>query len=162
MRFPGTLVALALAALPARAEIVLFDPAAPLDGMAERRFEGRTEWRIVPPPEGPALRAVPRDSAAMLYRERPFRLVEAPIATWRWRVERGQAGADLAVRDREDFAAALFFVFGEASLFAPESRVLIYAWSGDPAARTGAVVPSPRRPERVRSIVLRAGAVPGL
>ncbi len=73
-----------------------------------------------------------------------------------WRVERLQQRADVRVKDREDFAAAIFLIFGRPSLFNQDVPSLVYIWTNDRLPK-GAIVESPYHPGSVRDIVVRSG-----
>jgi hypothetical protein len=139
---------------PAR---ILADPAEPLErAWMAQSFAGVTDYAQVSIDGRAAIRAIGRNSASGLYRRVSLDLAVHPILRWEWRVDRLQPSADLAIGEREDFAAALFLLSGDsADLMAPE-RVLVYAWT---TARHDAesVVPSPHYPDRVRTIVVESG-----
>ncbi len=137
--------------------IVLADPAAPLEDHWDRRdFEGRTEFTATVIDGRPAIRAIGRNSASLLYRAVTVDPATHPTVAWHWRVDRLQPGADIRVREREDFGAAIFFLFGSPGLFNREVPTLIYGWSATPVA-AGTVVRSPNAPGHIRAIVVRPG-----
>lgn len=151
------MLAIVPAAAGARASspILLSDPAQRLvEAWQERDFGAATEFTQVTVDGVSAIRAVGRQSASGLYRTVDLRLAGHPLLRWRWRVDRLQASADLRVGDAEDFAAAIFLIFGEPG--APDSRSLAYVWTSDRLS-VETIVPSPHYPDQVRSIVVESG-----
>lgn len=150
------MLSLLVATAQAGSSIIVADPAERLDlAWREQDFGAATEFSQVTIDGVAAIRAVGRNSASGLYRTVELRLSEHPLLQWRWRVDRLQASADLRDRDAEDFAAAIFLIFGEAGT--ADSRSLAYVWTNDRLA-VETVVPSPRHPGQVRSIVVESGA----
>jgi hypothetical protein len=138
-------------------EAVLVDPAQPLDQTwTHQRFERETDYERVTFDGMDAIRAVGRDSASGLYREVQVRIADYPWLEWRWRVDRLQGTADIRVKNREDFAAAIFLIFGRPSMFNREVATLAYVWTSGRLPE-GSVVDSPYHPGSVRSIVVRSG-----
>jgi hypothetical protein len=161
--FTSRLVAfsvLALAfALPASGKepVLLADPAAPLDeAWTHQRFSAATEYDRVTLEGVAAIRAVGRDSASGLYRDVRYRVAEHPCLAWTWRVDRLQQTADIRIRAREDFAAAIFLIFGRPSMLNRDVPTLAYVWTGGHLPQN-AIVDSPYHPGSVRSIVVRSG-----
>src|SRR3546814_7551085 len=64
--------------------------------------------------------------------------------------------ADIRIKEREDFAAAIFLIFGRPSMFNRDVPTLAYVWTSSQLPED-AVVDSPYHPGTVRSIVLRSG-----
>lgn len=150
------LAALLPIAAAASAPVILADPSLGLDGFWQQRDFGKaTEFTQVTVDGVSAIRAVGRDSASGLFREVKLDLREHPVLQWSWRVDRLQASADLSDAAAEDFAAAVFMIFGDPG--SAESRSLAYVWTNDRLAPE-TVVRSPHRPDRVRSIVVESGA----
>lgn len=83
----------------------------------------------------PAIRAAGRGTASGRYRQVTYRPAEHPWVEWTWRVERLYRCADLRRVDREDFAAAVSFVFGRPGLLNRNVPGIAYLW-------TSAVLPS--------------------
>jgi len=99
-------------ALAAGAPLVLVDPAAPLAETWQHRVFGRaTEYHRVEVDGRAAIQALGRDSASGLYRRVAGRVAERPWLESAWRVEHLQPSADIRVKAREDFAAAIFLLF---------------------------------------------------
>src|SRR3546814_696513 len=86
-----------------------------------------------------------------------YRIAEHPWLEWTWRVDQLQHAADIRVRDREDFAAAIFLIFGRPSMLQPDVPTLVYVWTTD-LLPENSVVDSPHYPGVVRDIVVRSGA----
>jgi hypothetical protein len=137
--------------------LLLVDPAQALDqAWTHQRFEGATDYETVRLDGTDAIRAVGRDSASGLYREVQVRSADHPWLEWTWRVDRLQATADIRVKDREDFAAAIFLIFGRPSMFNRDVPTLAYVWTSNRLPE-GSVIDSPHHPRSVRSIVVRSG-----
>src|SRR3546814_11877184 len=62
----------------------------------------------------------------------------------------------IRIKEREDFAAAIFLIFGRPSMFNRDVPTLAYVWTSSQLPED-AVVDSPYHPGTVRSIVLRSG-----
>src|SRR3546814_11442519 len=67
--------------------------------------------------------------------------------------------ADIRIKEREDFAAAIFLIFGRPSMFNRDVPTLAYVWTSSQLPED-AVVDSPYHPGTVRSIVFRSGGEP--
>jgi Protein of unknown function (DUF3047) len=122
-----------------------------------RTFGAATLYESVMLDGVPAIRAIGRESASGLYRETPYRVGDRPWLEWTWRVDQLQETADIRVKSREDFAAALFLIFGRPSMTKRKVPTLAYVWTSG-SVPVSAVVASPHRPGSVRSIVVRSGA----
>jgi len=146
-------------ALPASGEepLLLADPAEPLDeAWTHQRFGAATQYDRVTVEGIAAIRAVARDSASGLYRDVRYDVAEHPWLAWKWRVDRLQQTADIRVKAREDFAAAIFLIFGRPSMLDRDVPTLAYVWTGG-CLPENTVVDSPYHSETVRSIVVRRG-----
>jgi len=143
--------------LSAEQPIPLADPTAPLqETWTFQRFTGETDYRRTKLDGVPTIRAVGRMSASGLYRDVDYRLANHPWLEWTWRVDKLQRTADIRVKDREDFAAAIFLIFGHPSMLNPDVPTLAYVWTSD-LLPEGSVVGSPHHPDSVRDIVVRSG-----
>jgi Protein of unknown function (DUF3047) len=141
----------------ARSPVLLADPKLPLQqAWTHQRFEGATDYERVELNGMAAIRAIGRDSASGLYREVRYRVEEHPWLEWTWRVDRLQATADIRIKDREDFAAAVFLIFGRPSMFNRDVPTLAYVWTSDRLPEES-VVDSPYHPGSLRDLVLRSG-----
>lgn len=135
----------------------LVDPAAPLEReWKERAFGEPTDYETVQVEGRPAIKAFGKGTASGLYREVSFSVGTHPLVRWSWRVDRLQSQADIRRKEKEDFAAAIFFLFERPTLADPDVPVLGYVWANGAVAQ-GSVVPSPRRPKTIRSIVVEEG-----
>jgi hypothetical protein len=146
-------------ALPAfgKEPVLLADPAAPLgEAWTHQKFNSATQYDRVTVKGVAAIRAVARDSASGLYRDVRYDVAEHPWLAWTWRVDRLQQTADIRIKAREDFAAAIFLIFGRPSLLNRDVPTLAYVWTGGRFPEN-AVVDSPYHPGTVRSIVVRSG-----
>lgn len=155
------LSAFALAsALPASGEepVLLADPAVPLgEAWTHQKFNAATQYDRVTVKGVAAIRAIGRDSASGLYRDVRYKVAAHPWLAWTWRVDRLQQTADIRIKEREDFAAAIFLIFGRPSMFNRDVPTLAYVWSSGRLPEN-AIVDSPYHPGSVRSIVVRSGA----
>jgi hypothetical protein len=141
----------------ASASLLLANPELPLqETWSDQRFTGATDYERVTLDGVAAIRAVGRNSASGLYRDVRYRIVEHPWLAWTWRVDRLQQTADIRVKAREDFAAAIFLIFGHPSLFNRDVPTLAYVWTNG-RLRKNSIVDSPYHPESMRSIVVRSG-----
>jgi len=153
-------LALTLVAVPfalARNPLLLADPAAPLAAAwTHQRFGAATEYTGVVLDGVAAIRAIGRNSASGLYREFSYRVTEHPWIEWTWRVDKLQRTADIRVKAKEDYAAALFLIFGRPSRVNRDVPTLAYVWT---SARNpeGAIVDSPYHPGTTRNLVVRSG-----
>jgi len=157
--FVGVVVAAmsSVTAAVATGPTTLADPAAPLEqAWTHQRFSGETDYQRMRLDGVAVIRAVGRGSASGLYRQVDYRVSEHPWLEWTWRVDRLQRTADIRVKEREDFAAAIFLIFGRPDMFDQEVRTLVYGWTSDRLSEC-AVVDSPHHPGLVRSIVVRSG-----
>lgn len=137
--------------------VLLADPAAPLgEAWTHQRFNAATQYDRVTVEGVAAIRAVGRDSASGLYRDVRYAVAEHPWLAWRWRVDRLQETADIRAKAREDFAAAIFLIFGRPSMLNRNVPTLAYVWTGGRVPEN-AIVGSPHHPGSVRSIVVRSG-----
>ncbi len=145
--------------IPAMAaeSIVLADPTAPLsEAWTHRRFTGATEYETTLLDGVAAIRAIGRDSASGLYRDISYRIADFPWLEWFWRVDQLQRTADIRVKDREDFGAAIFLIFGRPSMLNRDVPTLAYVWTSD-RVQEGTLVRSPHHPDSLNDIVVRSG-----
>lgn len=156
----AALTALGLvAAIPAFAKdpLLVVDPAAPLaETWTHQRFGAATEYKGIMFDGVAAIRAIGRNSASGLYRDFCYRIAEHPWIEWTWRVHRLQRTADIRVKAGEDYAAAIFLIFGRPSMLNRDVPTLAYVWT---SARIpeGSIVDSPYHPGTTRNIVVRSG-----
>jgi len=126
-------------------ERVLVDPSQILSTARLIAFKGVNSYALEQGPSGPALRSTPNGSASGLYEEVNVEGRDLRAIQWSWRVERLHQSADVRDLSREDFGAALMFVFGEPSFFNRDVPTLAYIWTSTPVAN-GARIPSRRFP----------------
>lgn len=142
----------------AGAPLLLADPAVPLQqAWTHQSFGAATRYESVMLDGVRAIRAVGRESASGLYRVTPYRPADHPWLEWKWRIDQLQRTADISVKSREDFAAAIFLIFGRPGMINREVPTLAYVWTSG-RVPAGAMVASPHHPGLVRSIVVRSGA----
>lgn len=148
---------IAIALARAGAPLPLADPKASLQqAWTHQRFGDATDYETVELNGVTAIRAIGRDSASGLYRETAYRIKEHPWLEWAWRVDQLQRTADISRKSHEDFAGAIFLIFGRPSMLNRDVPTLAYVWTSDLLPR-GAVVDSPHHPGSVRSVVVRSG-----
>lgn len=148
-----------IAAIPAFAKepLLVADPAAPLaEAWTHQSFGTATEYKRIMLDGVAAIRATGRKSASGLYRDFRYRIAEHPWIEWTWRVNRLQRSADIRVKEGEDYAAALFLIFGRPSTLNRDVPALGYVWT---SARLpeGSIVDSPYYPGTTRNIIVRSG-----
>lgn len=132
-----------ISSTPAEAANVLVDPATLLATAKRMDFVGRNEMAVVHADGDGVLRSTPNNSASGFYLKTVMDGRQLTDVRWTWRVDVLQPSADLRVLAREDSAAAIFFIFGEPSLFTHDVPTLAYVWTGTPVA-VGTVFPSAR------------------
>jgi len=98
-------------------------------GWAAKKFQGETNYRVVPADGGHALRAEAAGSASGLVYEVEFAPTEVPILTWRWKVENLVAKSDPTRRAGDDYPARVYVIFPH--WFFPKTRSLNYIWATD-------------------------------
>ena len=157
----ATVLAMLVGASPSSrgaAPLLLADPTAPIEAFwTEKAFGTPTTYRRVSIDGVPYIRATGQKSASGLYREvGEYKVADHPCLEWTWRVDSLQRTADIRTKGAEDFAAAIFLVFGRPTLISPDVPTLAYVWTSGRVPR-GDVVPSPRHPGSLRSIVLESG-----
>lgn len=148
-----------VAAVPAFATepLPLVDPTAPVaETWTHRRFGAATEYERIMVDGVAAIRAIGRSSASGLYRDVRYEVVEHPWIEWTWRVERLQRAADIRVKAKEDYAAAIFLIFGRPSMVNRDVPTLTYVWTSA-LIPEGSIVDSPYHPGTTRNIVVRSG-----
>ncbi|MEB3222253.1 MAG: DUF3047 domain-containing protein [Candidatus Sericytochromatia bacterium] len=107
-------------------------------------------------PDGPVVRVDADDSASMLVRLVAFDPRREPIVSWRWRIASPPTAGDERVKERDDCAARVYFVWGlrsRSDVFS--SKGLAYVWGR--TRRVGEVGASPFT-DQVGVVTLRSGA----
>jgi hypothetical protein len=119
---------------------------------------GETDWTLANTDGEVVIEAVGRGTSSALARWIEIDTGLCPVVEWSWRVDALPAGSNLSVREREDVAASLMFVFGDpGSLGNPKPVPTIrYVWAGANNA-VGEIVDSPFFPGTLRNIVVRSG-----
>ena len=148
-----------VAAIPAFAKepLLVVDPAAPLaETWTHRSFGAATEYKGITLDGVAAIRAIGRNSASGLYRDFRYGIAEHPWIEWTWRVERLQQSADIRAKTTEDYAAAIFLIFGRPSIVNRDVPTLAYVWTSARISE-GSIVDSPYHPGTARNIVVRSG-----
>jgi hypothetical protein len=86
----------------------------------------------------------------------PFDPQKFPVVSWRWRVARLPAAADISKKTGDDAAARLFVTFANHdSSHGRHRRALIYVW--DAKYPVGTIIASPYFPRTQKAIVLESG-----
>jgi hypothetical protein len=129
------------------------DPARMIETAKRMDFVGKNAFVKEQTTEGLALRSTPQRSASGLYQRVNIRANSLRPVTWRWRVDKLQRSADIRKLATEDVGAAIFFVFGEPSVWNKDVPTLGYVWTATPVAN-GAILRSLRY-DRLRYIQLR-------
>ena len=138
----------------------LFDPARAIEQdwrvmpLAQDGETRTTDYRIASYQDRLSIRAEGRRSASALLLRTDFDADVCPYLEWEWRVERLQEGASLYERDKEDVAASILLVFGEAA--DGDAPTLRYAWTTAKVPEE-TIIDSPGRPGVLRSIVVQSG-----
>ncbi|RMD82982.1 MAG: DUF3047 domain-containing protein [Candidatus Dadabacteria bacterium] len=79
-----------------------------------------------------------------------------PVVSWRWKISRVIASADLYRKDGDDSAAKLYILFGGPSRWNPfDKRLIVYVW--DNRLPPGTILPNAWEPEKARMVVLESG-----
>ena len=148
-----------LGSVPAKADmpLVLADPSLPLASAWEHRSFGEpTDYSADVVDGVAAIRAEGRVSASGLYRRVHYTVRDHPWLEWSWRVDAMQRTADIRLKERQDFAAAIFLIFGQPSVLRRNVPTLAYVWTSA-GMLTGDVVESPRRKDVIRFMVIKSG-----
>lgn len=144
---------------PAKADtpLVLADPSLPLASAWEHRSFGESTDYSIDVIDGiAAIRAEGRISASGLYRRVQYSVRDHPWLEWSWRVEVMQRTADIRLKEKQDFAAAVFLIFGQPSILRRNVPTLAYVWTSAGMLK-GEVVEGPRRKDIVRFMVIESG-----
>jgi hypothetical protein len=140
-------------------EIPLFDASDALgEDWQHVRVWGETDWRLSAMGGEVVIDAVAEGTSSGLARWVEIDTGACPIAEWSWRVDALPPDADLSVRDREDVAASVIFVFGDPGSLSNPMPVptLRYVWASANNA-AGEIIDSPFFPGSLESIVVRSG-----
>jgi len=137
--------------------IVLLNPELALDGEWEHRRLKRsdTEYVHVETGLGHTIRATGNQSASILYRFFEPISLNCDRMRWSWFVQEPQPGSDLRVKGRDDVAASVFVMFGDAGLFQDKPvPTLKYVWANKQHNK-GDIIAGPYQKEFIRTIVLQ-------
>lgn len=140
----------------AMAESVLADPAAMLSSGVRTDFIGSNRLSTEPGPAGSCLRSQPSRSATSIHAAVRSARSDLTRVSWTWRVDKIHMTADIRVREREDFAAKIAFVFGEPTWWNRDVPTLAYVWTSTPV-KNGTLIRSTRF-DNLRYIQLRGSA----
>lgn len=123
-----------------------------LDGWAEKRFEGDTDYRLVTLDGRRVLRADSRGSASGLFRKLRVDLRETPFLNWSWRVENRLATGDEQTRGGDDYAARVYVVV-DGGLLLWRTKAVNYVWAH--GAEKGATWPNAFAGNSARMVAVR-------
>lgn len=139
--------------------IVTLNPATDLSAWDRHDFSGETLYEARMSDMGIALRARSNDGdASLLWRRVDISLSAMSQASWAWRVDEIQESAEMTVKGRDDYAAAIFFMFEEPGMFNPNPKTLAYVW-GSTDVMTGDIAASARN-RNLRAFVLHDETTP--
>ncbi len=131
----GLVVGLALGPASASAATDLaFSPREILD-WPERRFAGRTEYRLTTRDGETVLQARARGQASARYLERDIDLAATPYLKWCWRVSGLYPGLDERTKAGDDYPARVYVV-RRTGLMPWQVQSVNYVWSSTQAAGT--------------------------
>ena len=136
------LMALLLAAHPARAEPLVLEWPTPGDigDWDVKEFEGETHYHVLEVDGRRVLEAHSVSTASSLFLEREIDLTRTPILEWSWRIEKPMAVKNEQIKEGDDFAARLYVVApGEGWFGMP--RAINYVWTN--RTRIGDAWPNP-------------------
>ena len=136
------LMALLLAAHPARAEPLVLEWPTPGDSgdWDVKEFEGDTHYHVLEVDGRRVLEAHSVSSASSLFLEREIDLTATPILEWSWRIEKPMAVENERIKEGDDFAVRLYVVApGEGWFGMP--RAINYVWTN--RTRIGDAWPNP-------------------
>jgi len=101
-----------------------------LIGWQEKRFEGRTDYRLATRDNRTALRAHSDGAASGLFKEITVDLAKTPVLHWSWRVDNLLEGVDERSKAGDDYPARVYVVFS-GGLFFWRTRAINYVWSSN-------------------------------
>ncbi|MCB1519005.1 MAG: DUF3047 domain-containing protein [Hyphomicrobiaceae bacterium] len=159
VRCMAVLLAALLLTQPTMAESVLADPATMLSSGVRTDFVGSNRLSAEPGPAGICLRSQPSRSATGIHAAVRSARSGLSRVTWTWRVDKIHVTADIRVREREDFAAKIAFVFGDPTWWNRDVPTLAYVWTSTPVAN-GTLIKSTRF-NHLRYIQLRGSGDSG-
>lgn len=140
----------------------ILDPSAPLEPLWEvQAFDAPdTLYEVVEFGGEQRIRASGMGTASGLVRKfvgGAFHAQERPFLEWDWHVQQIQPSADIRDREKDDFGASVYVLFGKAGFFKPAPPTLAYVWSNDKVA-VGDMFASPRGLANLRFFVLQTQA----
>jgi hypothetical protein len=109
-------------------------------GWQEKRFVGRTVYKVVQENDLEMLSATSQGAASGLFLEQKIDLRRTPVLHWSWKVTRLMEGLDERQKSGDDFAARVYVV-ARGGLAFWRTRALSYVWSG--SRPVGTMWPSP-------------------
>jgi len=168
LRWAGVVLALTVASctevdrtLPERGEsaIVLLNPELELgEHWQHRRLRrGKTTYTRVESELGHTIRAQGNESASILFRIFDPIALDCNRLSWSWYVDYPQPGADLRIKGKDDVAASIFVMFGDAGIFNDKPvPTLKYVWTNEQHEQ-GEIIVGPYLKKYLRTFVVRTG-----
>lgn len=125
------------------------------ENVANFPWEPKNRYTREDTPEGPVVRVDSHGAASMWLRQVTLDVPREPIVLWRWRIARPLTGANETLRERDDCAARVYFLWNlrsRADFY--KATGLGYVWGQ--GRRVGEVGPSPYTGQ-IGVITLRSG-----
>jgi len=94
---------------------------------SEKKFKGKTEYRVVETETGKSLMAHSEDSASLLTYRAGINPQEYPIFTWRWKVSNILKKGDAGRKETDDYPARVYVLFHHWIPFMRKS--ICYLWA---------------------------------
>ena len=144
--------------------IVLLNPEFGLgDDWQHRRLRrADTRYEAVETELGFTIRATGQQSASILYRLFEPTGPECKRLRWSWLVRQPQPGSDLHIKGRDDVAASVFVMFGDAGIFQDKPvPTLKYVWANNSHQKDEVIV-GPYQKKYIRTRILRVGGADAL
>lgn len=106
-----------------------------MDGWKEKKFSGKTNYKLVKQSDSWALKADSNASASGLFKELTIDLTKTPYLNWTWKVENTLGNTDEKTKKGDDYPARVYVVFSGGLLFW-KTRALNYVWSSNQAVNS--------------------------
>ena len=103
-----------------------------LQGWADKVFEGRTAYRLLPLEDQKVLAAESRNSASGLVKKVHVDIRKYPYLNWRWRIENRLDIADETIKSGDDYAARIYVVV-DGGILIWRTRAVNYVWASGAA-----------------------------
>ncbi len=123
-----------------------------LDGWEEKKFSGKTEYRLVPSGEQQVVMAQSQGSASGLVKRITVDLKKYPYLNWRWRIDQRLGIEDETVKSGDDYAARIYVII-DGGILPWRTRAVNYVWAD--RALQGETWPNAFGGKRAMMIALR-------